>query len=192
MKIFIPGGAGFIGSVLSTEMLKKNYHVTVYDNLMFGQDSLSHLKKFKKFTFKKTDINNYSNIKSQISKSDVIIPLSALVGAPFCDKFPKLAKKTNFDFIKNLIPKLSNDQLIIFPNTNSGYGVGEKNSFCDETSPLNPVSLYGKLKVKAEEIVMQHNNSTVFRLATVFGTSYRMRLDSVSYTHLTLPTTPYV
>ena len=177
MKIFIPGGAGFIGSVLSTEMLKKNYHVTVYDNLMFGQDSLSHLKKFKKFTFKKTDINNYSNIKSQISKSDVIIPLSALVGAPFCDKFPKLAKKTNFDFIKNLIPKLSNDQLIIFPNTNSGYGVGEKNSFCDETSPLNPVSLYGKLKVKAEEIVMQHNNSTVFRLATVFGTSYRMRLD---------------
>jgi nucleoside-diphosphate-sugar epimerase len=68
-------------------------------------------------------------------------------------------------------------QRIIYPTTNSGYGVGLKNKYCDENSPLNPISLYGVTKLQAEELVMSHRNSIAFRLATVFGISYRMRTD---------------
>ncbi|MCI5054383.1 MAG: NAD(P)-dependent oxidoreductase [Pelagibacteraceae bacterium] len=177
MKILIPGGAGFIGSVLSTSLVKKGYNVTVVDNLMFEKNSLDHLKHNRKFNFINSDVNSFKNIKKEVNKADVIIPLAALVGAPFCDKNRNLAKKTNLSFIKNLVKSISKDQMLIFPNTNSGYGVGEKGTYCDEKSPLRPVSLYGRLKVSAENEVMEHSNSVAFRLATVFGISYRMRLD---------------
>lgn len=177
MKILIPGGAGFIGSVLSTNLVKKGYNVTVVDNLMFEKNSLDHLKYNRKFNFINSDVNSFKNIKKEVNKADVIIPLAALVGAPFCDKNRNLAKKTNLTFIKNLVKSISKDQMLIFPNTNSGYGVGDKGTYCDEKSPLRPVSLYGKLKVNAEKIVLEHSNSVAFRLATVFGVSYRMRLD---------------
>lgn len=177
MKILIPGGAGFIGSVLSTSLVKKGYNVTVVDNLMFEKNSLDHLKNNRKFNFINSDVNSFKNIKKEVNKADVIIPLAALVGAPFCDKNRNLAKKTNLFFIKNLVKSISKDQMLIFPNTNSGYGVGEKGTYCDEKSPLRPVSLYGRLKVSAENEVMEHSNSVAFRLATVFGISYRMRLD---------------
>ena len=177
MKILIPGGAGFIGSVLSTSLVKKGYNVTVIDNLMFEKNSLNHLKRNRKFNFINSDVNAFKNIKKEVNKADVIIPLAALVGAPFCDKNRNLAKKTNLLFVKNLVKTISKDQMLIFPNTNSGYGVGEKGTYCDENSPLRPVSLYGKLKVNAEKIVLEHSNSVAFRLATVFGVSYRMRLD---------------
>jgi nucleoside-diphosphate-sugar epimerase len=144
---------------------------------MFEKNSLDHLKHNRKFNFINSDVNSFKNIKNEINKADVIIPLAALVGAPFCDKNRNLAKKTNLSFIKNLVKSISKDQMIIFPNTNSGYGVGEKGTYCDEKSPLRPVSLYGKLKVNAEKIILEHSNSVAFRLATVFGVSYRMRLD---------------
>ena len=63
------------------------------------------------------------------------------------------------------------------PVTNSGYGIGKKDEMCDENSPLNPISLYGQTKVNAEKIIMERENSVSFRLATVFGTSDRMRVD---------------
>ena len=67
---------------------------------------------------------------------------------------------------------------IIYLTTNSGYGVGEKNKYCDENSPLRPISLYGKTKCEAEDIVRSKSKNYVcFRLATVFGYSYRMRSD---------------
>ena len=108
---------------------------------------------------------------------DLIIPLAALVGAPLCKKYPKKTIDINYKSIKYILSKLKTSQKIIFPNTNSGYGIGKKNKFCDEKSPLNPISLYGKTKVDAEKIVLKHKNSIVFRLATVFGYSYRMRTD---------------
>ncbi len=177
IKVFIPGGAGYLGSVLSTLLVKKKFKVTVYDSLMFDNNSLNHLKKFNNFKFKKCDVNDIKNISSQLKTNDVIIPLAALVGAPFCAKYPKLAKKTNLDLIKKIVKNIDKDQLLILPNTNSGYGIGKKDSYCDENSPLNPVSLYGKLKVESEKIAMDHENSVCFRLATVFGVSHRMRLD---------------
>lgn len=177
IKVFIPGGAGYLGSVLSTLLVKKKFKVTVYDSLMFDDNSLKHLKKFSNFKFRKCDVNDINNISSQLKTNDVVIPLAALVGAPFCAKYPKLAKKTNLDLIKKIVKRIHKDQLLILPNTNSGYGIGKKDSYCDENSPLNPVSLYGKLKVESEKIAMNHENSVCFRLATVFGVSHRMRLD---------------
>lgn len=176
-NILIPGGAGYIGSVLTETLLKKNYRVTVLDNLMYQNDSLNFLKKkYKKFQFHNFDVNK-ENMSKFIAKHDVIIPLAAIVGAPICQKNPKLAKKTNLDFIKQILKKISKDQLLIYPNTNSGYGIGEKKKFCTEESPLRPVSYYGKLKNTSEKIVLNHENSCAFRLATVFGVSNRMRLD---------------
>jgi nucleoside-diphosphate-sugar epimerase len=99
------------------------------------------------------------------------------VGAPLCDKFKKEAKKVNLDSIKLILKYINNKQKIIYPTTNSGYGVGEKNKFCDENSPLNPISLYGTTKAEAESLILKNKNSICFRLATVFGFSYRMRTD---------------
>jgi nucleoside-diphosphate-sugar epimerase len=88
-----------------------------------------------------------------------------------------LAKSINRDSILWLIKHLSKDQRIIMPTTNSAYGSGEKDNFCDENSPLNPLSLYAKDKVIVEQALMELSNATSFRLATVFGLSPRMRLD---------------
>jgi nucleoside-diphosphate-sugar epimerase len=99
------------------------------------------------------------------------------VGAPLCDKFKKNAKKTNINSIEILLNFIKKNQKIIYPTTNSGYGIGEKNKYCDESSPLNPISLYGVTKAAAEKLIMNHKNSICFRLATVFGFSYRMRTD---------------
>ena len=88
-----------------------------------------------------------------------------------------MTREVNYESIKYLISNLKRNQKIIYPNTNSGYGIGEKDAYCDENSPLKPISLYGKTKVDCEKIILKFNNSIVFRLATVFGNSYRMRTD---------------
>jgi len=176
-KILITGGAGYIGSMLTPYLLKKNYHVTVLDNFMYKQNSLSTNCIDDSFNVVKGDVRDQKLIKNLISKSDIIIPLAAYVGAPLCDRDPVGAKSTNLDAQLFLLNELSIDQKLLMPITNSGYGIGSKNSFCDENSPLNPVSLYGKHKVEIENEALKRENSVSFRLATVFGMSSRMRLD---------------
>lgn len=116
-------------------------------------------------------------MKRLAAKADVIIPLAALVGAPMCDRDPVAAQTTNLDAVALLCRIASREQRILMPITNSGYGVGQKDKSCTEDSPLSPISLYGVTKVKAEELVLQRENSLSFRLATVFGVSPRMRID---------------
>ena len=176
-NILITGGAGYIGSKLITKLLDLNYNVTVVDALKFSSRSLNHLFGNKKFTFIKGDVRNLKLMKSLVKKNEFIIPLAALVGAPLCEKNKKEAIQVNLNSIKKLIGMLSKNNKIIYLTTNSGYGVGEKNKYCDEKSPLNPVSLYGRTKVDAEKIVMKFKSCIGFRLATVFGYSYRMRTD---------------
>jgi nucleoside-diphosphate-sugar epimerase len=176
-SVLITGGAGYIGSVLTTNLINLGYQVTVLDKLNYNKNSLSHLFSNKNFNLIIGDVTDKKLLKRIIIKKDIIIPLAGLVGAPLCDKFPKLAKRVNYDSILNLIKILKKRQKIIFPNTNSGYGIGKKNKFCNEESPLNPISLYGILKMKAESEVLKFGNCVVFRLATVFGFSYRMRTD---------------
>ena len=115
--------------------------------------------------------------RNELKKNEFIIPLAALVGAPLCERNKKEAISVNLKSIEFLIKKIQQKNKVIYLTTNSGYGVGEKNKFCDEESPLNPISLYGRTKVDAEKIVMKYKNSVGFRLATVFGYSHRMRSD---------------
>ena len=177
-NILVTGAAGYIGSMLCTKLVenKKNF-VTAVDLLKYDKNSLSHLYKNKNFNFIKEDIRKESVVKKIIKKQDIIFPLAALVGAPLCEKFKKNTIETNINSLKLMIKNLKKEQKIIYPTTNSGYGVGAKNKFCDENSPLNPISLYGTTKADAEKIVLKFGNSVCFRLATVFGYSYRMRTD---------------
>ena len=175
-KILITGGAGYIGSMLSTKLVEIGHDVTVVDKLIYNESSLNHLYSFKNFNFINCDVRNNSKMKQLIKKSQIIIPLAGLVGAPLCEKNKKEAVEVNFRAIKNCVQNLKNKK-IIFLMSNSGYGVGEQNEYCDENSPLNPISLYGKTKCDAEKEVIKTKNYVCFRLATVFGFSYRMRSD---------------
>jgi nucleoside-diphosphate-sugar epimerase len=176
MKILITGSCGFIGSILCQKLVTySNYEIVGIDNLFYNNSyALQHLLGFKNFQFHRLDARDLPT--SLIKNTDIIIPLAALVGAPICKLHPQTSYETNIDAIKSLIKRVSKYQRIISPCTNSGYGVGG-DSLCDETSPLLPVSEYGKQKVEAEKIILDHPNSVSLRLATVFGVSPRMRFD---------------
>ena len=176
-NILITGGAGYIGSKLATELLNYNYKVTVIDILKFSSRSLNHLFNNRNFNFINGDVRNKKLMKNLILNNEFIIPLAALVGAPLCEKNKKEAISVNLESIRYLMKIVTKKNKVIYLTTNSGYGVGEKNKYCDEKSPLNPISLYGRTKVNAEKIIMRSSNSIAFRLATVFGYSYRMRTD---------------
>ena len=178
-NILITGGAGYIGSYLCTMLVKMGHNVTVIDLLKYSTTSLNHLFMYKNFKFINGDVKNYSLLRKYLNSNEFIIPLAAYVGAPLCEKNKKDTKIVNYPVIKYIVEKLKKSQKIIYPTTNSGYGIGEKNKFCDETSPLKPISLYGRTKVDAENEVMKHKNAVSFRLATIFGYSYRMRTDLI-------------
>ena len=176
-RILITGGAGYIGSKLVNKLLDLNYKVTVIDILKFSSKSINHLFNNRNFKFIKGDVRNYKLITKLVKKNEFIIPLAALVGAPLCAKNKREAISTNLESIKLMMKIISKKNKIIYLTTNSGYGIGMINKYCDEESPLNPISLYGRTKVDAEKIIMRNKNSIGFRLATVFGYSYRMRTD---------------
>ena len=177
-KILITGGAGYIGSMLCTKLLEEGHSVTSVDLLKYDKGSLNHLYHNKNFKLICDDIRKVNLMKKLIRKHDIIIPLAALVGAPLCEKFKKDAISTNLGSIKTLCKYVTKKNRVIYLTTNSGYGIGEKNKYCDENSPLKPISLYGKTKCDGEDLVRSKiKNHVCFRLATVFGHSYRMRSD---------------
>lgn len=177
-KILVTGGAGYIGSVLVPELLRAGHEVTVIDNFMYGQSSLLDVCNFKTLTIVRGDVRDENLIKKHIAGKDFIFPLACLVGAPLCDKDPIAATTINRDAVLMLLKLRTSEQKIIFPNTNSGYGrMAEGVAHCDEKSPLEPVSLYGTLKVETERALLDAGNAITFRLATVCGISPRMRLD---------------
>lgn len=177
MKILITGGAGYIGSILVSELLKKNHELIVIDNFMYNQTSLLDCCNDQRLTIVRGDARDKELISKCLKKVDAIFPLACLTGAPLCSKDPIGAKTTNFDAIKMILELRHRDQMIIFPTTNSGYGIGQKGIYCTEETPLNPMSLYGKLKVEIEKLLLVAGNCITLRLATVMGISPRMRLD---------------
>lgn len=177
-NILVTGGAGYIGSVLVPKLLDKGAEVTVLDNFMHNQSaSLLDVCINPKLSVVRGDVRDEKMLGKLMEGQDFIIPLAALVGAPLCNKFKEEAKSINLEAIKLILKLRKKGQKIIFPNTNSGYGIGESGTFCTEESPLNPISIYGKTKVAAEKAILADGNAIVFRLATVFGVSPRMRLD---------------
>ena len=177
MKILITGGAGYIGSVLTPELLNAGHKVTVVDNFLYNQTSLLDVCHNPDLEIIRGDARDAKLMSKLVPEADLIIPLAALVGAPLCDKFPHEATMTNLDAIKLILKLRKPNQKIVFPTTNSGYGVGEKDVYCTEETPLRPISLYGRLKTEAEKLILESGNAVTFRLATVFGVSPRMRLD---------------
>lgn len=175
--ILVTGGAGYIGSVLVPELLREGYKVTVVDSLFYNQSTLLACCSNPYFEFIKGDICNDKMMAGLIGKNDIIIPLAAIVGAPACKINPSIAHMVNYDAPMKMIQQLSDSQKVIFPTTNSGYGIGEKNGYCTEDTPLNPISDYGKDKVDVEKALLSKGNAITLRLATVFGISPRMRLD---------------
>jgi nucleoside-diphosphate-sugar epimerase len=177
MRILITGGAGYIGSVLTPTLLASGHHVTVVDNLLFGQTTLLDCCQYAHFEVVNGDARDERLMRELAPKADVVIPLAALVGAPLCDVDAIGATTTNRDAVRMLCRLLSPTQAVILPTTNSGYGIGEAGKHCTEDTPLRPVSHYGVTKVEAEQAVLERERSVSLRLATVFGLSPRMRLD---------------
>jgi nucleoside-diphosphate-sugar epimerase len=176
-RILITGGAGYLGSVATEYLLGKGHQVTVLDNLLYRQNSLLHLAYQKDFDFINGDARDRELLSKLVGKYDFIIPLAAIVGAPASDRNPELATSTNYGAIVTLLSLVSSRQRIVFPTTNSGYGIKGGGEVCTEESPLTPISLYGRTKVDAEKVLMSSKNAISLRLATVFGVSPRMRLD---------------
>ncbi len=177
MKVLVTGGAGYLGSVLCEHLLDAGHDVTAVDNLMYQQAGLFHLCANPRFDFVRGDARNENLMKGLVKDPDVIIPLAAVVGAPACDRDPWLAESVNVEAVRLINRLRSRRQLVIYPNTNSGYGTQSGDSYCTEDTPLEPISLYGQTKVKAEAELLEAGNSVTLRLATVFGMSPRMRID---------------
>ncbi len=175
--ILVTGGAGYIGSVLVPELLKKGHSVTVLDSFIYKQSSLLDCCRYDNFSIIKGDCRDEETLKKALEGKDFIFPLAAIVGFPACDNDKIAAESTNLNAIELLLKLRTPEQKIIFPCTNSGYGVGQGESMCTEESPILPVSLYGKTKMAAEKAVLEAGNSLTFRFATLFGASPRMRLD---------------
>mgnify|MGYP000459930242 FL=1 len=175
MKILITGGAGYLGSVMTRNLLKK-HEVIVYDNLMYNQTSLVDLSSNPNFTFHYGDVRDWNKLKVLVEQVDVVIPLAALVGFPLCEKDKDLATSINTTQIKNIVDILRPDQKILYPNTNSGYG-SRGEGMVTEEDELTPISHYGQTKCESEDYIRNNSNGISFRLATVFGVSSRMRLD---------------
>ena len=176
MKIFITGGAGYLGSVIVGKMLNAGHEVVVLDKLLFNQTSLLSYTSNPKFKFIYGDVRNVELLQTLCKEADVIIPLAAIVGFPACASDPKLAREINFDQIFNIV-KFAKDKKILYPNTNSGYGLGTGQRECTEESPIAPISIYGQTKCDSENFLRANTSAITFRLATVFGVSPRMRTD---------------
>ena len=174
-KVLITGGAGYLGSVLTEVLLNKGYKVTVLDNLIYKQTSVAPFSYNKNFTFVFGDVTNELTLKPLVENHDVIIPLAAIVGMPACKAQPELTVKVNYEQVKNIIKWVTKNQMVLIPNTNSQYG--SSTEIITEESPFKPLSLYAETKCDAEKAVLDSGNGIALRLATVFGMSYRMRMD---------------
>jgi nucleoside-diphosphate-sugar epimerase len=178
-RILVTGGLGYLGSILCEHLLNAGYAVTALDHLLYGrgEQGLYHLCANPAFDFIKGDVRDEDCMRTALKTADVVIHLAALVGAPACDRDPHLARSVNLDAVVLLNRLRSPNQLVLFPNTNSGYGATGAETFCTEDSPLRPLSLYARTKVQAEAVLLEKPNAIALRLATVFGMSPRMRLD---------------
>ena len=175
-RILVTGGAGYLGSILVPALLARGSSVTVVDSFMYGQTPLLDCCADEKLSIVRGDVRDERLMLPLLKKADVILPLACLVGAPLCAQKPAEARAINLDAILLLLKNASKSQRFISPTTNSGYGVGQAGVFCTEETPMNPISLYGVLKVELEKALLDAGAISL-RLATVCGVSPRMRLD---------------
>jgi nucleoside-diphosphate-sugar epimerase len=176
MNILITGGAGYVGTTLIPQLQARGHSVHVLDNLMMGGNQLIPFFSDPLFRFTKGDITDKAALKAAVESVDAIIHLAAIVGYPACRKHPELSQKINVGGMATLLETAPTDVPIIFASTGSTYGklIGD---LCTETTPLNPLTDYGRQKADAEQMLRSRGNFVIFRFATAFGLSSRMRLD---------------
>lgn len=176
--VLVTGGLGYLGSVACEHLLSAGYRVTALDNLTYGAgQGLFHLCANPGFDFIKGDVRDETTMRGALKSADAVVHLAGIVGASACDRDPALTKSVNFESVRLLNKLRSPNQLVVFPNTNSGYGATTGAALCTEETPLEPISLYGRTKCDAERLLLESPNAVTLRLATVFGMSPRMRLD---------------
>lgn len=176
-RVLVTGAAGYLGSILVPELLSRGFSVTALDNYARGDTALAHVAAHPEFEPVRGDARDERLLSELLKSADVVIPLAALVGAPLCKLDPIGAETINKGAILTLVKLLGKGQQIVYPTTNSGYGIGQKGIFCTEDTPLNPISLYGNTKCDAEKAILDSGNGITLRLATVFGMAPRMRID---------------
>ncbi|MCH8342460.1 MAG: NAD(P)-dependent oxidoreductase [Planctomycetes bacterium] len=176
-KVLVTGGAGYLGSILVPHLLRHGYEICVLDSFMYQQSSLADCCADPRFTVIRGDCRDEEVLRKAMADADYLIPLAAIVGAPASQLDQTATRSTNLQAVKLILSLRSARQRVIFPTTNSGYGIGEAGTICTEQTPLRPITLYGTTKVEAEQAVLDSGNCVTFRLATVFGMAPRMRID---------------
>jgi len=175
MKVLVTGGAGYVGSVLVRQLLDSGHKVHVVDNLMFGGETMLPLFINPNFSFAKVDICDKDALAVEMEGVDAVVHLAALVGYPLCKKMPTRATQVNVGGTQNVLDTMPVDARLIYASTGSNYG--EVTGVCTEDTPLNPLSLYGRVKTEAENLCLSRENSIALRFATAYGLSPRPRLD---------------
>jgi len=188
--ILITGGAGYIGSLLTSELLRLNYRVTVLDSLLFGGESLVPFLHHPNFHFVKADVTESRAVKDSLKdvwqKPDAIIHLAAIVGFPACQAVGKqVAWKYNVEATKMVFGQAADlgVERFVFASTYSNYGLSADGRPVTEESPLNPQSIYAETKIASEEFLLSQKDAScaplLFRFATLYGLSPRTRFDLI-------------
>ena len=188
--ILITGGAGYIGSLLTSELLRQNYRVTLLDSLLFGGESVLPFMSHPNFHFIKSDVTEPRAIRDAVKKDwgkpDAVVHLAGIVGFPACQAVGKpVAWKYNVEATKQVYGQAADlgVERFVFASTYSNYGLSEDGKPVTEETPLNPQSLYAETKIAAEEYLLAQKDSTcaplLFRFATLYGISPRTRFDLI-------------
>jgi len=183
MKILIPGGAGYVGSVLTRHLWRQGHDVTVLDLLLFGGASLDELRGQPRFQFIQGDVRNAELLRQVVPGHEAICLLAAIVGEPACNRDEAGAHSTNYDGALQVLRAAQDAkvQRLVFASTCSNYGIADSTLLATEQSPLQPLSAYSRSKVAAELALLTAASAefcpTVLRLSTAFGASWRMRFD---------------
>ena len=188
--ILVTGGAGYIGSLLTSELLRQNYRVTLLDSLLFGGESILPFMGHPNFHFIKSDVTENRAIKDAVKrdwqKPDAVIHLAGIVGFPACQAVGKqVAWKYNVEATKMVFEQSADlgVERFVFASTYSNYGYSEDGKPVTEETPLHPQSLYAETKIAAEEYLLSQKDATcaplLFRFATLYGLSPRTRFDLI-------------
>ena len=183
-KILVTGGAGYKGSVLIPLLLERGHKVVIYDNFMYGPHAILHFASHPNLQIVEGDIREAKKLADTVRTCDTVIHLAAIVGYPACAADPDLANSVNVIGSMNLAMSMSPLQRLMYASTGSTYGIVD--GVCDESSPINPLTIYGRNKRDSENIFTDRiENLILFRFATVFGVAPRLRLDLLinDFTH---------
>tara|TARA_A100001011_G_scaffold400825_1_gene519444 strand:- start:4554 stop:5555 length:1002 start_codon:yes stop_codon:yes gene_type:complete len=178
-NILITGGAGYVGSMLSENLIEQGYKVKIYDTFYFGSD---HLPKNDNLSLVKADIRDPQKFKEECNGIDVVIHLACISNDPSFELDENLSKSINYDCFEPMVlaAKSSGVQRFIYASSSSVYGVSDQEDVTED-HPLVPLTLYNKFKGLCEPLLLKHVdknfNGVVIRPATICGFSKRCRLD---------------